>query len=45
MENAMKCFNAYEEMRGDDPLPTDWLKQQWEKGAEARRRDAAAMTG
>jgi hypothetical protein len=44
MENAMKCFNACEEVRGDDPLPADWLKQQWEKGAEARRRDAA-MTG
>jgi hypothetical protein len=42
MENAMKCFNAYTEVRGDDPLPADWLKQQWEKGAEARRRDAAA---
>jgi hypothetical protein len=45
MENAMKCLNAYTEVRGDDPLPADWLKQQWEKGAEARRRDAAAMTG
>jgi hypothetical protein len=44
MENAMKCFNACNEVRGDDPLPADWLKQQWEKGAEARRRDAA-MTG
>jgi hypothetical protein len=41
MENAMKCFNACKELRGDDPLPADWLKQQWEKGAEARRRDAA----
>jgi hypothetical protein len=45
MENAMKCLNACKEVRGDDPLPADWLKQQWEKGAEARRRDAAAMTG
>jgi hypothetical protein len=44
MENAMKCLNACNEMRGDDTLPADWLKQQWEKGAEARRRDAAAMT-
>jgi hypothetical protein len=41
MENAMKCFNAGKEVRGDDTLPADWLKQQWEKGAEARRRDAA----
>jgi hypothetical protein len=40
MENAMKCFNAYQEVRGDDQLPEDWLKQQWEKGAEARRCDA-----
>jgi hypothetical protein len=45
MENAMKCFNACKEVRGDDTLPADWLKQQWEKGAEARRRDAAAMPG
>jgi tetratricopeptide (TPR) repeat protein len=45
MENAMKCFNACKEVRGDDPLPADWLKQQWEKGAEARRRDATAITG
>jgi hypothetical protein len=45
MENAMRCFNASKEVLGDDPLPTDWLKQQWNKGAEARRRDAAAMTG
>jgi hypothetical protein len=44
MENAMKCFNAYQEVRGDDTLPADWLKQQWAKGAEARRRDADAMT-
>jgi hypothetical protein len=44
MENAMKCFNACKEVRGDDLLPADWLKQQWAKGAEARRRDAA-MTG
>jgi hypothetical protein len=44
MENAMKCFNACKELRGDDTLPADWLKQQWEKGAEARRRDAAATT-
>jgi hypothetical protein len=44
MENAMKCLNACNELRGDDPLPADWLKQQWEKGAEARRRDADAMT-
>jgi hypothetical protein len=43
MENAMKCLNACREMRGDDPLPANWLKQQWEKGAEARRRDAAAV--
>jgi hypothetical protein len=35
MENAMRCFNACKEVRGDDPLPADWLKQQWEKGAEA----------
>jgi hypothetical protein len=42
MENAMKCFEACKELvRGDDTLPADWLKQQWEKGAEARRRDAA----
>jgi hypothetical protein len=41
MENAMKCLNAYQEVRGDDQLPADWLKQQWAKGAEARRRDAA----
>jgi hypothetical protein len=48
MEKAMKCLNAFKELRGDDPLPADWLKQQWEWGAEARRRDAAAaaaMTG
>jgi hypothetical protein len=45
MENAMKCLNACKELRGDDPLPADWLKQQWEKGAQARRRDAAEMTG
>jgi hypothetical protein len=47
MENAMKCLNAYKEVHGDgdDALPADWLKQQWEKGAEARRRDAAAMPG
>jgi hypothetical protein len=44
MENAMKCFNACKEVRGDDTLPADWLKHQWEKGAEARRRDAAATT-
>jgi hypothetical protein len=44
MENAMKCFNASKEVRGDDTLPADWLKHQWEKGAEARRRDAAATT-
>jgi hypothetical protein len=44
MESAMKCFNACKEVRGDDTLPADWFKQQWEKGAEARRRDAAAMT-
>jgi hypothetical protein len=44
MENAMKCLNACKEVRGDELLPADWLKQQWEKGAEARRRDAAAMT-
>jgi hypothetical protein len=44
MENAMKCFNACKELRGDDTLPADWLKHQWEKGAEARRRDAAATT-
>jgi hypothetical protein len=43
MENAMKCLNAYKEVRGDDTLPANWLKQQWEKGAEARRRDAAAV--
>jgi hypothetical protein len=42
MENAMKCFDACKEVRGEDTLPSDWLKQQWEKGAEARRRDAAA---
>jgi hypothetical protein len=44
MENALKCFNAYQEVRGEYTLPAGWLKQQWEKGAEARRRDAAAMT-
>jgi hypothetical protein len=45
MENAMKCFNACKEVRGgDDTLPADWFKKQWEKGAKARRRDAAAMT-
>jgi hypothetical protein len=44
LENAVKCFNAYQEVRGDDALPADWIKQQWAKGAEARRRDAA-MTG
>jgi hypothetical protein len=37
MENAMKCFNASKEVLGDDTLPADWLKHQWEKGAEARR--------
>jgi hypothetical protein len=42
MENAMKCLNASKEVLGDDTLPADWLKHQWEKGAEARRRDAAA---
>jgi hypothetical protein len=44
MENAMKCLNACNKMRGDALLPADWLKQQWEKGAEARGRDAAAAT-
>jgi tetratricopeptide (TPR) repeat protein len=44
MEKAMKCLNASKEVRGDDLLPADWLKQQWERGAEARRRDAAATT-
>jgi hypothetical protein len=44
MENAMKCFNASNQMRGDALLPADWLKHQWEKGAVARRRDAAATT-
>jgi hypothetical protein len=39
MENAMRCLNACKEVRGDETLPADWLKQQWEKGAEARRRD------
>jgi hypothetical protein len=44
MENAMKCLNACKEVRGDVTLPADWLKQQWAKGAEARRRETA-MTG
>jgi hypothetical protein len=45
MENAMKCVNAYREVRGEDPLPADWVAQKWANGAEARRRDAATMTG
>ena len=36
LEKAMRCFDACKEVRPEQILPSEFLKKQWAKGADAR---------